>query len=80
MTVHRIDRWNIEVGSPGRNVIVPVEASYDGGILSVFLDRVTNWSPSGQETLTAVDRAEIRREIERNYADSGVRLEFDPEH
>ena len=78
MTVKRVDRWNLELDNGGRKLMIPVEASYDGGILSVFLDRVTNWSSDGQEPITQEQRGKLRQELERNYAGSGVTLEFDP--
>jgi hypothetical protein len=68
--INRIDRWNLELRDQAGRVAVPVEASADGRILSVFLER----TPATPE-----QRAGIRRELERNYAGTGVRLEFDPE-
>ena len=77
MTIQRVDRWTLEVREPNRKLVVPVEASADGGILSIYLERMGRWEPSGGE-LTPEERTRVRSELERNYAGSGTQLEFDP--
>ena len=78
--VYRLDRWNARYERGGQRVTIPVEASADGSILSVYVGDVAYWdAPDDALALTDADREAIRREFTAFYGERGTQVEFDPE-
>lgn len=77
---YRLDRWNAVYQNGERMLTIPVEASADGAILSVYLGDVSSWDePDEDVSLTEADRDEIRVRFTKEYELQGVAVEFDPQ-
>ncbi len=80
IAVYRLDRWNAMYERDGQRITIPVEASADGAILSVYVGDVSYWdAPDDAVALTDDDRDAIRREFTAFYGQRGTQVEFDPE-
>ena len=78
VTVARVDRWNLRYNDGSRTLTLPVEGSFDGSILSVFLDRVDRWDSPVGWPLTSADKVVLRDRIAAELRQQGVAAEFDP--
>ena len=76
---YRSDRWEATYERGGRKLTVPVEGSFDGAILSVYLNRVDRWDPPHESAeLTAGDRQQIAADFVESFRRQNIAVEIDP--
>ncbi len=76
---YRSDRWEATYERGGRKLTVPVEGSFDGSILYVYLDRVISWDPPNEsEELTLGERTQIGADFIDSFQRQNIAAEIDP--
>ena len=78
--VYRSGRWEAIYESGDRKLTVPVEGSFDGSILYVYLNRNVTWdAPHESVTLSDSDREQIAAAFLESFQARDITVELNPE-